>query len=1077
MLENINKSDDQGKDHNVCQKAYFLTKCNVFAFFITALRSEMDDGGRCLLDVINDPQLLQSFLGNSGTPTVATKNDETAPISTVNTIKAESTSPVKKEVKAKKSPVVATKSSPTASNLANEVNNGKQATLFASNTLSKGLIAMDANKQSFSIVPNSGGVMSLTNTLSASAQSVTIQQPLTSLNSSTLSSLQNSSAIRASTSTVFPQAQFQLGPRQMTVLPQQLIMPGMQMGQQGISQILLTSRPPNPSSSMQTGHVLQIIQTSQGPQIVPTNQATSIQSIASTTTTSTSKASRSNKQILPKPLSSLASASSTSTKSNTTAQASGGIKLIQQQTAPFNTQSINATSGLNGGHQFVINSGQQQTGQIITGPQGTFLLNNVLPNMGSQPFIFQGNGLQNSVQLAIRPQTPYYLNSSLAGDPSNLSIALSNNAQVSTSKPSGSAGQQHQTFVFSNNHAPPASNASNILMGQSFRPNTPNLFIRPQFIGAQQPSQSQPQILQIQTPNGPILVAVNSTPQVAQQALLPPPQAPSNQPQTIQIGNTVYSLAANPTLNLPPGAHPLQTILTQTPDNSSITNANIGQASIATPIRTSASPSTLLSKPPSIVNSSNLAGLGPHSPKTSSPKGTVLADILKETGIFPELSPPTSPKNPHVNTDLILQPTPTHVSNEPLQQLGNSTPQPTVLMVPSGMNASPNVLLNAHPQVASQLRLSVAPDGTLHLVSSIGNAVQPAAQMVALGGKGANNSLNDSSGMGSSQPSPDSTTPSIDTNTNSPSNSLPQSTSSLVSLPSSSIDSKQGQPFSKSFDSSSKDSFKFISDKPIPSSVNIESLNHLALKSAELPSNLTSSSLAVFANRSAPFCDTTRSTTPNSDTLHLATLHSSSTSQKAKVALESVGLASGSTGVPVVSALAPPSIITLADVNDNSPLLQVNSNSKDFLNRLEVQLQAFLAIKNPAQPQRELIQELTNIKQRILQPMQNLGLSVQLNLSNQAQQLLQLSKPIGNIILSTGASAANNHFQILLNQNQNGLQLVSSNGSLVLPQSIVSDSVSGNSLALKPTNKLLPANVQQGQTVKVCIPCLLLAND
>src|SRR5699024_1569298 len=111
--------------------------------------------------------------------------------------------------------------------------------------------------------------------------------------------------------------------------------------------------------------------------------------------------------------------------------------------------------------------------------------------------------------------------------------ALSNNAQVATSKPQTQPSQP-QTFVLSNTNSTPVSSSNSLLMTPSIRPNAPNFFIRPQFIGAQQPT--QPQLLQIQTPNGPILVALNSTPQVAPQPLLPP-QAPSNvQPQTIQIG-------------------------------------------------------------------------------------------------------------------------------------------------------------------------------------------------------------------------------------------------------------------------------------------------------------------------------------------------------------------------------------------------------------------------------------------------------------------------------------------------------------------------------------------------------------
>src|SRR5699024_8144145 len=142
---------------------------------------------------------------------------------------------------------------------------------------------------------------------------------------------------------------------------------------------------------------------------------------------------------------------------------------------------------------------------IITGPQGTFLLNNVLPNIGSQPFLIQGN-MPNSVQIAIRPQAPLYVNNnSLSSDQANLSIALSNNAQVATSKPQTQPSQP-QTFVLSNTNSTPVSSSSSLLMTPSIRPNAPNFFIRPQFIGAQQPT--QPQLLQIQTPNGPILVAL-----------------------------------------------------------------------------------------------------------------------------------------------------------------------------------------------------------------------------------------------------------------------------------------------------------------------------------------------------------------------------------------------------------------------------------------------------------------------------------------------------------------------------------------------------------------------------------------
>lgn len=989
----------------------------------------MDDGGRCVL--INDSQLLQSIFGNSNSTTVNATAKKDAQVAFVNMQKMETTT-AKKEVKAKKSTVLATKSSP-ASNLVATVDlNGKANNV---NTLPIGQLQQgQMQQQPLTLVPNSMGLMSLTGSLPVNAQSMHQQhQTLTLTNSSTAMNSANSSTIRASTP-IMPQTQFQLGPRPMTVqLPQQLLMPGMQMGQPGLSQFVLTSRNPNPSSSMQPGQVLQFIQTSQGTQILKSNPPTSIQQIASTATTTTNSKSagnnsRSNKQILPKPQSS--SSTSASTPSKSTNMQSNNTKLIQQQTNTFNTQTFNANSGF-GTPQFVLGSGQQHA-NIITGPQGTFLLNN---NFGSQPFFIQGNGLQNPVQLAIRPQAPLFVNNnSLAGDTSNLSISLANNAQLSNNKPVVQTNQQ-QTFLFNANSSQ-AGASSNLIMAPNLRHGTPNIFIRPQF---QQPPQQQ--FLQIQTANGPLLVALPPQSQLPQQqTILQQPTAQANvHPQTIQVGNTFYQLAANPpSLNLQSGGHPLQTILTHPQqDASTISNQSaIMQSNIATSMSISNNsivfsnsnnnnntnqPSAILPK-----NQSNMQVANQQSPKTNSSKGLNLADLLKETGILSDFSPPTSPKNslPSINTDISqVQVAPTVLANDAPQVLPTVGNQPVLMVQGGAINAHQNVLIapnnssiNTQP-LTSQLRVTIGPDGTLMLVSPGANAAQPGQFALAtLAGKG---QLKDTSGIGSSQPSPDSTTPSIDTSTSSPSTSLSQSVSSLISLPTSTVDQKPIQMFS------SNENMRIGSDsKQGTATVLLD--NQLLSKRTEVPSSLkgTRSTICDINNKAAA--------STNSDTLHLAPSNANLTSQKGTS--EGMRLAPG---MPVPLTLAPLGMVTLADVT-GVPILQVSSANAEFMSRLETQIKALSSQTSYTQAQLDLIKELSNIQDTILRPTNSLGLAMQLNLSNNAQQLLQLT------------NIKNNNMQILFNQNQNqnSIQVAANVSNLILPQS----ATSGEFVKLSTTN-------------------------
>ena len=55
-------------DYSIFLFIFHFSNSIFFVFFpldIKCFTTEMDDGGRCLLDVINDPQLLQSFLENN----------------------------------------------------------------------------------------------------------------------------------------------------------------------------------------------------------------------------------------------------------------------------------------------------------------------------------------------------------------------------------------------------------------------------------------------------------------------------------------------------------------------------------------------------------------------------------------------------------------------------------------------------------------------------------------------------------------------------------------------------------------------------------------------------------------------------------------------------------------------------------------------------------------------------------------------------------------------------------------------------------------------------------------------------
>lgn len=887
-------------------------------------KSEMEDGGRCLLDVINDPQLLQSFLNNSSN---SSKNDPSS-ISVAQNIK--------NEVKAKKSVVVATKSLPPPAS-APTVNELK---LTTTTTLAVKKVATTTTKNETVNINTlqSGLIMDNSQAIGVSPASAVGIIPISSLPQSQPIAIPSTNTSMRAQSPMFPNTQIQLGPRQMTVLPQQLIMPGMQVApNNGIPQIVFASRASTPGQTIQP--MIQIIQTSQGPQIVQQNsQPASIQQIITSTPSKVSMNSNSrlNKQILPKPLSSFSSAvvASTPQSNNTKVSTSqAGIKVmtttsIHPTASTFGTP-LSTNASLTNSPQLLLGPGGQHTG-IITTPQGSFVLNNInIPGLGQQQILLPAGNVQNSPVQIIRPQGPVFVNNNtLSTDSSNLSFAFNSSA---TSKPQPT--QSPQTFVLSNQNTP-VSTANGLVMAP--RPTTPqSIFIRP-FGAPPQPIQSTPQpqqFIQVQTANGPVLVAVNSAP--APQILNP---QSSVQP-SIQIGN-VISLATTPSaVNLQSATNNIQTILAQPqqPPNNNNNNTSITNQPTAAAATATATP----------LKSSTVE----QTPKAG--KGLNLADLLKEFGISDFGNPPTSPKN----------------SSTPSQP----DPNQTVLMVGPGGGATATAAGNVANQATNlpsnttttqQLRISVAPDGTIVLLSpnsALMNPVQKASKFA------------DPSGMGSSQPSPDSTTPSIETS--SPLTVGQQSDekekSELTNCTYKTVDCID----TKSNSTSDFGAEKLCPPRPPP------------------PPTLTSS---VFIPKSVSQDSFPRSTpdaaTPKTITTNVV------------VPLLTSQVVSQSTDRPPLDTQPPPPPNLLFKHDNSQPLYgirlfdqkgmfleQLDLTSKDFLITLEAQLKHLLSIKELVAQQKEWLNELLSLKQKFALLETNLVL-IQMNISPLTEQLLKLSK-------------------------------------------------------------------------------------
>ena len=1013
----------------------------------------MDDGGRCLLDVIDDPQLLQSFLENTNgaierLESGVNANVDNSSHKTLATIK-----PIDSTNTATKVTVI-----PSMTSLVSESKQTVDQLTYANNsqllTLNKqtsGQLIFD-EKQMLNMVSSSVGLIPFSALSSAGTVSMSIAQPaLTTLTStSPIGQITSTVPMRASGPS-WPPTSFQIanprGGGAMTVLPQQLLLqPGLQMGGgPGLQQLLLTAprqggaHTQHLGGGIQPGQLVQIIQTPSGPQILQTNPSAALQTIVSsgttTKTSTTSSSSRSNKQILPKPP---GSAVSTSNAVTTNTANKCGQQLTQQNTLkvinslPQNMSQIPTSGSSAPTQQILIGPGGQPAG--VLGPQGTILLNHMIPGLGSQPIFFQQNigNVPNSVQLTLRPQShgsPVVAMSNgltganIAGGDQNAGLinALTAQSANNMAKQTPSQSPQPQTFVIPNNSTSVSSASSGVVMTNAGRP-TPNIiFTRPPSFGA--PHQSTPtvptgqQFLQLMTPNGPVLVALPTQTQLLSQQHMSNPTQPTH---GIQLGNNMFPIGAQQLTNnlntsLQASAHPaLHALLTHN-DNTN------GQTVIQTSVPSvNTSNTVIFTSQPQIISRPQL--------QQQSKPSVNLAELLKEHGILPESSPPSSPTNNSM-TDLNNG----SVHSELIQT--TPTSQQTVLMLPSGPNQPPNIVLTQNPigsAAPPQLRLALGPDGSVilqpHNITT--NAVQPQIQSQFISNS---NNLKysdpskDSSGLGSSQPSPDSTTPSIDSaSTTSTTNSSTSTTTTTSTAPtvigqntSALLDQLNTGPAVKVPDLVASLGLTNSSTTPMTTS---EETKPMATPTTLIP--LTVQSI----NKSLEQQKQTILTIPvqNGDSVVPNVSNGSSNAVIRIGSCDSIPTSLVLTPTTVftsppktqttdsLSAALPLNTTTTTNnngVNETAttvieqngvPMIQVSPNNQEFLQRLETQLKSLSSLKSPTNIQKELLQELLSLKQKMNEArhMKNntcedqkvvLNTTSSINVSPQTQQLLQSS--------------------------------------------------------------------------------------
>lgn len=401
----------------------------------------------------------------------------------------------------------------------------------------------------------------------------------------------------------------------------------------------------------------------------------------------------------------------------------------------------------------IILGGSQSAPSIISGPNGTLVLNSGLQNYG-QNFILQGNNLVGNmgpVQLTLRAPSPQMVSVSSSTNQSSMDSSIMNAINTSVSSPMMSRGPQ-PTFVMSN-------------QGPMFVPRGQNIVInRSPFMPGPPPGT---QFLQIQTPNGPMMIALQTQPQV-----FPPVQS------TLAMSTS----APHPQFVHPGGPTTLQTLFDP---RTHMISSSPGPMIISQNVQPCPSPAPVPSTPPAPAKGKR-NNKKKEAASTPAPKSVNLGDLLKETGILPDSSPSTSPSGSSSQKNLDCD----EVTNLPPASMMQPIQQHPMFMVPQSSNR-PNIVLA--PSQTPQLRLALTPDGNVvlqHTIPDQGNLESQivSSEPVATTSKLFEN-VKDSSGPGSSQPSPDSTTPTLDSTLVAP--STPSTTRNFESKKSEKRDSKE----------------------------------------------------------------------------------------------------------------------------------------------------------------------------------------------------------------------------------------------------------------------------------------------
>jgi len=317
----------------------------------------------------------------------------------------------------------------------------------------------------------------------------------------------------------------------------------------------------------------------------------------------------------------------------------------------------------------------QPQSTVISGSPGV----QILP----QPLILQGNGGGFvPVQLTLRTQLPQVVSSSpsltIPHTPLLGAFSSPSPQVVVSSSPSLSSPLVVQSSMAPNSQARLVSPSGQTIVFPSqniFAPRQNIVLSRPgaPFLSSQQPTLLQPSspspvgvtpVFQIQTPNGPMWVTLQTQPSI--------PNQQSNMlssQSTPMISTNLFGSQTNSTTDLSssaPSIHP--SIITTTS-----------------------------------IQSNSVQGSSTGNNSSSPAKGVNLADLLKESGIL-ESSPPSSP----TKEDTATAPTP------PLSHT------PAVIMMPPGATTAPHNLLIT-PQLQNQAtpQLRLMPDGRLILQGSI----------------------------------------------------------------------------------------------------------------------------------------------------------------------------------------------------------------------------------------------------------------------------------------------------------------------------------------------------------------------